>query len=123
VAQTGLIEFRQLGVLLQGASITEADAPGVADFLRDIETLSEQMLVDAQPVKVEDAADRQALHKVESIERPITPFENNKRALGAILGPSPEKNSKRKTSHAVHCLIDMRSVLCRRLLHSPLYYI
>ena len=81
--------------------ITEADTPGVAD----IETLLEQlkqMLVDAQPVKVDDAANCQALCKVESIECPITPFENNKHALGTILEPLPKKNSKCKTSHAVH---------------------
>lgn len=97
-------KLRQLGVLLQGASITETDAPGVSEFLRDIEILYEQlkqMLVDVRPVKVEDA-ERRAPRKVESIERPTTPLENNKRALGTIIGPSPEKSSKRKTSHAVH---------------------
>ena len=59
------------------------------------------MLVNAQPLKVKDV-NCQAPCKVQLIEHLITPFNNNKHVLGAIFGPSPEKNSKRKMSHAVH---------------------
>ena len=93
----------QLGTVLKGAHMNSSDIPCVASFIEQPEVLTSELkhMMSETKLTPDGSANTNRTQDQLSDATPVTPLRLIKQPVGAIMGPSPEKASKRHTSYGV----------------------
>ena len=84
--------------------MNSSDIPRVASFIEQLEVFTSELkhMMSETKLTPDGSANTDRARDQLSDATPATPPRLIKRSVGAIMGPSPEKASKRHTSYGVH---------------------